>query len=312
MAPPSDPSSRWRRSRATFSILISSAMLSQCGRWVVIGVVTVCALARDMTTTSYGVVGGTPTAASKYQNTGELVTRLFGSTIFLCTATAITPRVLITAAHCVAAWSAQPLDFTLSADVRSAHDWASVSAGRAYLNPAYDLRANGLLHDIALVELDAPLEGLTGEHVIDPADAVTLLRPGVRIELVGYGRIRADEEGLLGTKNAAQATITGVSANEITIGAPGAPQNCEGDSGGAAFLVGADGARRLVGIVSRSANDATDCVDGSIHTRVDAYADWIVATLHTIDESFQHLKRGEGGREITPCGPCVITFKHKL
>jgi secreted trypsin-like serine protease len=81
----------------------------------------------------------------------------------------------------------------------------------------------------------------------------------------------------------------------MTIGAPGEPQNCEGDSGGPAFLVGADGTKRLVGIVSRSANDATDCVDGSVHTRVDAYADWIATTLHLIDEDFQHSKLKERG-----------------
>jgi hypothetical protein len=60
------------------------------------------------------------------------------------------------------------------------------------LYPTYEFRASGLSHDIALIELDAPLGSLTGEHVIDPVKATSLLRPGIRIDIVGYGAIGAD------------------------------------------------------------------------------------------------------------------------
>jgi hypothetical protein len=122
----------------------------------------------------------------------------------------------------------------------------------------YDLRAKGHAHDIALVELDAPLNGLTAERVLDPLEAAAVLRPGVRVELVGYGRTSADG-WRLGEMNAAEATITSVGAYEMTIGRPRRAAELPGRLGGPAFLTVADGTRRLISIVSRSANDATDC-----------------------------------------------------
>jgi V8-like Glu-specific endopeptidase len=109
----------------------------------------------------------------------------------VCTATLIAPRVLITAAHCVAAFPAQSLDFTLDASATGRHKPAGVFVRRAYLNPEYHLRASDSLHDIALLELETPLKGLTAERVLHPADAAALLRSGVRVQLVGYGTTHA-------------------------------------------------------------------------------------------------------------------------
>lgn len=266
-------------------------MRFQHARLVLIAFFIVVELVSVITTVAHGVVDGTKDTLKTNHSTGALVIQLFDSQILVCTATVITPRVLITAAHCVDSLSGQPLKFTLGVDAMGARELSSsVAARRAYVNPAFDLHANGLLHDIALVELEFPLENPTSERLLNPVDAVAMLHPGTRVEIVGYGRIHADGE-LLGTKNYAQATIASVSADEIVIGAPGDPQNCDGDSGGPAFIVESNGQKRLIGIVSRSANDATDCLDGSIHTRVDAYADWISSILRKIDEKHQYSKK---------------------
>lgn len=241
-------------------------------------------------TVSLGVVGGKPVAAATYPGTGALVTRRFGSAVIVCTATVIAPRVLVTAAHCVTNFPVQPLDFTLATSALSTRGPASVPVRRAYVDPEYHLRRGAPLHDVALVELEAPLEGLSPERVLHPEDAVTVLRPGLHVQLVGYGITRADG-WLWGEKNAAEATITRVGADEMTIGETGGPQNCTGDSGGPAFFVAADGTRWLIGVVSRSANDMTACVDGSIQTRLDAHAQWIVVTLRRIDQNFQRSKK---------------------
>jgi secreted trypsin-like serine protease len=78
----------------------------------------------------------------------------------------------------------------------------------------------------------------------------------------------------------------------MTIGLPGEPESFAGDSGGPAFIFHPDGTRRLAGIVSRSASAAGG---GMIHTRVDALADWIAATLHAMARDVKPSKNGGEG-----------------
>ncbi len=213
-----------------------------------------------------------------YRATGAFFVRPFGSAFLECTGTAIAPRVVITAAHCVTNLSKKRLKFTLNRGATTAPERASVTVLRAYVHPGYDLRATGSMHDIALAELEAPLESSSFERMLSPAEASAVLRPDGDVELVGYGA-----SSRLAEKAAKRATIRGLRADEMTIGGPGEPQSCEGDSGWPAFVLNERGVRRIAGIVSRSANDATECVDGSIDTRVDAYSAWLAATLATIE-----------------------------
>ncbi len=231
--------------------------------------------------TTVAVVGGEPIDATSYPATGALVMGAADEALLVCTATLIAPRALLTAAHCGADDPSNPPDFTLSADVSGVPPALRLRAKRAYVNPAYDVQSQGSLHDLAIVELDAPVGSVAPESVLSSQSAPGALRSGNVVELVGYGSTSASDDAL-GAKNAAQAPITSVGVDEMTIGGPGEAQNCEGDSGGPSFVVDAAGARRIAGVVSRSANEATECVDGSIHTRVDAYADWIDETLATI------------------------------
>lgn len=215
---------------------------------------------------------------SAYRATGAFFVRPFGSAFLECTGTAIAPRAVITAAHCVTNLSKKHLEFTLNRDATAAPAAASVAVLRAYVHPDYDLRSPGSMHDIALAELEAPLETSSFERSLSSAEASAVLRPDADVELVGYGA-----NSRVAEKTAKRATIRGLRADEMTIGGPGEPQSCAGDSGGPAFVLNERGARRIAGIVSRSANDATECVDGSIDTRVDAYSDWLAATLATIE-----------------------------
>jgi secreted trypsin-like serine protease len=271
--------------------------------------VAACILASKLANVSYGVVGGTPEMGALYNRTGALVIRPFGSPVLVCTATIIAPHVLITAAHCVLAWSAQSLEFTLRADVSGADELNSVFVRRAYVNPAYNRQAGSSPPDIALIEFDSPFTDGTVEYMLNPVTAASALRPGARIELVGYGR--TEPSGRLGRRNAAEAAITSVDVDEMTVGRLGETQNCDGDSGGSAFLLHSDGTRLLASIVSRSARDTTDCVDGSIHVRIDAYSDWIAATIRSIEEGLQHERQGKTGLDITQHEFRVITFKPK-
>jgi secreted trypsin-like serine protease len=219
-----------------------------------------------------------------YFATGALVEWLpTGAALLVCTGTLIAPRVVLTAAHCVANAGSRLPDFTTLAEISGATRANSRHSRRAYVHPAFDPRATGAVHDIALVELDSPLDDVAVERILDPAGASTAVAVGARVEILGYG-VAADRRGLGGQRHAKPTRISGVAGDEIVIGGPGEAQDCVGDSGGPSFSFGADGSRRIAGVSSRSANNATECVDGSIHTRVDSHAEWIAKTLRAIDD----------------------------
>lgn len=226
---------------------------------------------------------GSPPSPRAFPATGALLVRWLGAPVLQCTATAVAPRVLLTAAHCVAACARQRIELTLAPDLAGgARDrWR---LARAFVHPGYDPHAAGALHDIALVELDAPLDRAVPEILLSPDEARRMLRRGLRLILVGYGRPRADG-GAPGARYAAAATVTRLGAEEMTLGAPGDPQGFEGDSGGPAFLVAPDGTRRLAGIVSRAAGAVPGAAAGTVHTRIDAHADWLATTLRTIERA---------------------------
>jgi secreted trypsin-like serine protease len=236
----------------------------------------------DSTDGRAGISDGAPDDGPAYGATGAFVIRPFGRVVLICTGTMVALRAVLTAAHCVTGHSPYRLEFTLDRDALGAPQAAIAPVRRVFLNPQYDLRASGSLHDIALVELDAPLGRSHCERWLSPAEAPRMLGPGAAVELVGYSGRVADGVPF-GSKAATRATIASLGTDEMTVGGPGEPQGCVGDSGGPAFARDATGARRLVAVTSRSANDATECTDGSIHTRVDAYAAWLATTLATIE-----------------------------
>jgi hypothetical protein len=71
----------------------------------------------------------------------------------------------------------------------------------------------------------------------------------------------------------ATAPLVMAGTAELQISNPGDPQNCYGDSGGPALIDFGSG-YRVVGVVSRSA-DGSDCTQGGVDTRVDAYLNFI-------------------------------------
>jgi secreted trypsin-like serine protease len=267
---------------------------------------------------SSAVVGGTPVDASTYSATGALLSvSPSGRTLALCTATLVAPGTVLTAAHCVAKSGAEVMQFSLAAGVAEGGE-TRVGVSRVYVHPAFDPTATGPMHDLALAQLNATLTGVGAETILQPNEDANVITPGAMVELVGYGS--TSQSGLWGDKNAAAARIAAVDTTEMTIGAPGQAQNCVGDSGGPSFVVLAGGKRRIAGVVSRSANDASECVDGSIHTRVDAHAEWVLATLSRIEGErsaagcavgrFERVS-SEGAQEAALAGGIVFAIRRR-
>ncbi len=225
---------------------------------------------------------GAPLIPESYPSTGALVEWLkSGSPLLICTGTRVGPRLVLTAAHCVARLQLHLPSFTTARDISRATRDESVRAVRIYVHPKFDPVASRDMHDVALVELESAAPGPVSS--IDFANGPSLTADAC-VELVGYGgSARADV--LRATKSARRGRIAAVAADEFVVGGPGESQSCMGDSGGPAFQSRADGSSSIVGVVSRSANDATECTDGTILTRLDAHDDWIAATLHAIRDA---------------------------
>ena len=130
-------------------------------------------------------------------------------------------------------------------------------------------------NDIGVLTLTQPIPDVVYELLPSTAEATATLAPEATVDLVGYGVTTTDTMEF-GIKTQGRATLVEVGTHELFIGKPGEQQNCNGDSGGPAFLDAA-GERRVFGVVSRGPDSDPTCDHGGLHTRVDPYVSWIVS-----------------------------------
>jgi hypothetical protein len=224
------------------------------------------------------VVGGMPAIDGQFPGVGALVYDVGGVMMQGCTGTLIAPDVVLTAAHCVdpSLTSGVVPSFTLSLDA-AAPGAILVPGARGVPHPGWDINTPyfdglGRLNDIGLVFLASPITSVPPMWMVTP-DAKDDLEPGLTLSIAGYG-VTGDGAGDSGLLRYADTRLIRCNKSEIQVGrgAP-EPQNCNGDSGGPAFVDLGDGLR-VAGVVSRSYTGDT-CTAGGIDTRVDRYLDWI-------------------------------------
>jgi len=171
-----------------------------------------------------------------------------------CTAVMLSPRVGLTAAHCLAEMrfgrsiSATYGSSSLEDDGAERHQ-----VERWGMHPGYcpDCRKDQL--DLGFIELTLPMESLENPAlpIVTQEDWDLLMQEGQELRAVGYGV--DDVEGEIRFRNRAIVTIDEVAKNGRefnTLPRQGSP--CEGDSGGPTFGKLENGELRLVGIYSRA------------------------------------------------------------
>jgi len=184
-----------------------------------------------------------------------------------CTGTLVAPRVVITAAHCLAFDPPNVDEVFFGASFSDGGVSIPVIGGRT--DPDYDATTHA--HDVAALILasDAP----AGTVPVPLRRAALPDLTGATVRMVGYGitSVSATDVGVRMTGN---GQISAVGADDLSI-APAPAMSCDGDSGGP-VLADTGAGEELVGVTSYG--DAA-CATLAVAIRVDRELAFIQAIL---------------------------------
>jgi len=181
-----------------------------------------------------------------------------------CTGTLVSPRVVLSAAHCFDRFGAAPvIDVYLGPDYRGAGAHRAVDAVAAHPDWQGDIG----LYDLAMVLLDAPVDPLIAVPLNDQVALTGAF--GAAYRQVGFGRHDRADPLPDGRKREGTTTLTGYVADSDVVLAGDEVALCFGDSGGPGLLA-VDGVELLAGVHSFTAG--LDCQPPGADTRVDLYA----------------------------------------
>jgi secreted trypsin-like serine protease len=192
---------------------------------------------------------------------------------FLCGASLVAPRIVLTAAHCAEdpglAGTGEPPRFEVAfGRARSdGHDGQEIDVVDSVVHPDYRPGRRSEQFDVALLELASAPLGITPVRLAQPSDA-TYIRPGTRLTVLGWGQTdaRASPQALTPPAglHAAQVPLRSIhgcrrfwgrsydARSTLCAGAVVRPHPdaCTGDSGGPLVAALPYDPPSLVGVVS--------------------------------------------------------------
>jgi len=244
------------------------------------------------------IVGGAPTTADPA--VVALIAQVPGSMLAtLCTATIVSPHVVLTAAHCVSpdtVGATAKFSVCTAANIDTSHSKDFVDVTEVHYNADFSVSdvTNG--NDIAVAIVGIPF----GTPPLPMnRTALTSAMIGQPARMVGYGKTSgADASGAsAGLKREADTEMGTYTDKLVRFGNAGTT-TCEGDSGGPGFMT-IDGQEVIVGVVSFGDQS---CDQLGADTRVDRFVDdWIRPYVDTADPGFlAPAVAKSGGCSMTP------------
>ncbi|MDX2014644.1 MAG: trypsin-like serine protease [Myxococcaceae bacterium] len=221
-------------------------------RWVALFLVgSACGGPSDPSVLRQRILGGTPGGP-----TWAVALLRGGTNEVHCSAARLSPRTLLTAAHCA--------DANEALVARTAGSTHVISAT---LHP--HPRARDAAFDVAVVELAEPSESPGALHLAEGQTA----EPRQPVLIAGFGTSSTG----VGDLRMLEATVETVTATTLTIVSDaGAP--CRGDSGAVAARLEPDGTATALAVVSFG---DPQCVQATTFARVDTVAHWVRQTMAT-------------------------------
>jgi hypothetical protein len=221
-----------------------------------------------------GIIGGTDATGS--EDFSKTVVLLYDKAVgAICTASIISDKLLLTAAHCVSS-SPTSLYVVFGTNVEST-DIIVRRVVTTATTPVWAARQGQDLNtgDMAMVGFVGGLpDGYKPAELLSDA---SVLKDGDAVTLAGYGT----SDGVAGTGAGklrfVDTTIqtAAYSESEILMEQSKGHGACHGDSGGPAY-VNVNGKRLLIGVTSRGVNDPDNhCGVSSAYTSIAYYADWV-------------------------------------
>ena len=219
------------------------------------------------------ILGGTADAAS---TNVFLLDLRFDTRASICSAVLISPRVLLTAAHCVDpvfhGASTLTVRATNKANTVMLMQSDMIDVTTITRHPSWNPAVQESDFDFAAILLERAPTGVTAATLLTalPANAA-----GQPLRVLGYGRASVSDAATSGTRRSVTLPITTITSADLRFGTNGAAGICAGDSGGPSFL-----GEAVAGIHSRT--EGTSCGVG-VDIRVDRHAAFIDAFVAAND-----------------------------